>query len=206
MHRGGLLVLAITAGLALLPLAEAAAAQAPLEVTVRDGAPRVVVGPVLADEALREAAASGLPLRLRFRIELWRDELFDDLVRQVEWTRLVVYEPLERNYLTGAPGDSLRVVSSFAGARELLERDYLPGLRPEGGGRYYYLVSLEVETLSLSDLDELEQWLRGEVGPVVRGRGSVPGAVGAGLKRLLIRVLDLPARRFESRSGRFRVP
>lgn len=204
MRRGGLLALAV-AVVAALTAPAAAIAQAPLVVTVQDGTPTVVVGPVLADEALMEAADSGLPLRLRFRIELWRDEFFDDLVRQVEWARLVVYEPLERNYLAGAPGGSLESAVSYSAARQLLERDYQPRLRPQQGGRYYYLASLEVETLSLSDLDELEQWLRGEVGPAVRGRGSVPGAVGAGLKRLLIRVLDLPARRYEVRSEHFRV-
>ncbi|HUE76862.1 MAG TPA: hypothetical protein VMM83_02895, partial [Longimicrobiales bacterium] len=60
-------------------------------------------------------------------------------------------------------------------------------------------------TLSLSDLDELGRWLGGELEPAVRGAGSVSRAVGTGVKRLLIRVLDLPARRVVARSVRFEV-
>jgi hypothetical protein len=34
----------------------------------------------------------------------------------------------------------------------------------------------------------------------------VPGAVGQGAKRLMLRILDLPERRYYARTGRFRVP
>jgi hypothetical protein len=82
---------------------------------------------------------------------------------------------------------------------------YAPAVRPIRPGRYYYIVSLEIETLSLSDLEELERWLRGELEPAVRGGGSVGEALGTGVKRLLLRVLDVPARRYQARSSRFRV-
>lgn len=184
--------------------APAARTQAPpLTVTTPGGAPAVAVGGVLADEALEEAARSGLPLRMRFRVELWRDELFDDLVQQDAWTAVLAYEPLERRFLAGT--DSLAAFADYGPARAALERVYLPALTPVRPGRYYYLAFLEIETLSLSDLDELEQWLRGELEPAVRGRRSVPGALGSGLKRVLIRVLDLPARRYQARSAPFRV-
>ncbi|HEX7050775.1 MAG TPA: hypothetical protein VF188_11275, partial [Longimicrobiales bacterium] len=76
---------------------------------------------------------------------------------------------------------------------------------PVRSGRYYYTATLELETLSLSDLEELERWLEGELEPAVSGEGSVPGALGQGMKRLLIRVLGLPARTFEARSEMFRI-
>jgi hypothetical protein len=63
-----------------------------------------------------------------------------------------------------------------------------------------------VETLSMSDLDELERWLHGELGPAVAGQRSVPGAVGQGAKRLMLRWLDLPHRRVDARSERFDFP
>lgn len=203
--------LAVALGLAAalsLTAAPAPGQQPPLRVAVqsRTGAPTVIVGPVLADEALLDAVHSGLPLRLRFNIELWRDALFDQLVDQRSWTAVVAFEPLERMYLAGDDdGDVLHRLSSFDEARVVIERDYAPAMRPERRGRYYYLVTLEIETLSLSDLDELERWLRGELEPAVRGRTSVTGAIGGGLKRLLIRVLDLPARRYQARSGGFRI-
>ena len=79
-------------------------------------------------------------------------------------------------------------------------------MRPRTPGRYYYTATLELETLSLSDLEELERWLQGELQPAVTGDRSIPGAVGQGAKRLMIRLLGLPARRLEGRSGKFEVP
>lgn len=171
------------------------------------GAPRIAVGAVLDDPALHEAVRSGLPLRLRFSVELWKDEWFDDLVAQTSWSAVLAYEPLERLYLAGDDDASaLLRFSSYEDARAVLERVWTPLVAPRRPGRYYYIATLEVEILSLSDLDELQRWLSGELEPAVRGSGSVPGAVGTGVKRLLIRVLDLPARRYIGRSDRFRVP
>ena len=193
----------------LLAGAARATAQDPFTVGVQapSGAPSVVVGPVLDDPALHDAVRSGLPLRLRFKVELWKDEWFDDLVDQRTWSGILAYEPLERVYLAGADDAStLRRFPSYDDARAIHERAWNPLVAPRRSGRYYYIATLEIETLSLSDLDELERWLGGELEPAVRGSGSVPGAVGTGVKRLLIRVLDLPARRFIARSGRFRFP
>lgn len=161
----------------------------------------------LEDPALEEAVRSGLPLRLRFAVELWRDELFDDLVDRVEWSVVIQYEPLrDRFRVLGSDPDSVPEFASYAAARAELERPVAPDMRVRGSGRYYYLAMLEVETLSLTDLEELENWLRGELQPAVRGGGSVSSAMGRGLKRLLIRVLDLPVRRFAARSPRFVIP
>jgi hypothetical protein len=199
-----LLVLVLAAGLAT-PTALLGQG-APLTVSATGGEPRVTVGPVLGDQALEEALRSGLPLRMRFRAELWRDRFFDSLIDDVTWSVVIAFEPLEGVFLVGPPdGEAAQSYTSFARVRAAVERVYRPGLRPPGPGRYYYLTSLEIETLSLSDLEELGHWLRGELAPVVGARGSVVGAVGTGLRRFLIRVLDLPARRFDARSERFQV-
>lgn len=194
---------ALVAALLAATPAAALGQPTPLSVSTASGSPVVVVADVLDDEALEEAVRSGLPLRMRFRVELWRDELFDDLVDQREWTAALAYEPLEQQFLAGV--DSLVSYPSYDPARVALERVYLPRMAPTRGGRYYYLAFLEIETLSLSDLEELEQWLRGQLEPAVRGSRPVTGALGSGLKRVLIRVLDLPARRYQARSDRFRV-
>lgn len=192
---------------ALAAGAAPATGQTPVTVDVKDRAPLVRVGGALDDRALEEAVVSGLPLRMRFRAELWRDTWFDDLVQQETWTAVLAFEPLEQRFLTVGPGsDSVGRYADYDAARQALGRPYSPTMGPVMDGRYYYLVYLEIETLSLSDLDELERWLHGELGPVVRGDGSVTGAIGTGLKRLLVRVLGLPARRYEARSEPFRVP
>lgn len=195
--------------LVLLLRSSPAAAQEPFTVAPSgaDHAAVLSVGPVLAEPALAEALVSGLPIRMHFRAELWRDELFDDLVDQAEFVIVLRYEPLERRYqvFDTRLGRTAGLYSSYVRMRGAIETVYGIDVRPRGRGRYYYLASLEVETLALSDLDELEGWLRGELSPAVSGEGSVLGALGAGAKRLFIRVLGLPAKRIESRSPPFRV-
>ncbi|MBI4544063.1 MAG: DUF4390 domain-containing protein [Gemmatimonadetes bacterium] len=162
---------------------------------------------VLEDRDLAQAVTSGLPLRLRFRVELWRDGFFDQLAGTESWTAIVLYEPLDGRFMvrTRASPSASYYFSSYDDARSTLEAPQPLDLRPSRSGRHYYTASLEVETLSLSDLEELQHWLKGELRPAVRGERSVPGAVSQGLKRVLIRVLGLPARRYEARSEWFAV-
>lgn len=196
-----LTLLLAAAPCAAAPFAAPLAAQAPLALEASRSGPRLLVRGLLDDTALENAVRSGLPLRMRFRVELWRDGFLDDLVDQATWSALVAFEPLESRFLAGlVPADSLGSFPSWAAAREAIEGPYAPVMRAAAAGRYYYIGVVEVETLSLSDLDELERWLRGELEPAVRGGRSVGGALGTGMKRLLIRILGLPARRHEVRS------
>jgi hypothetical protein len=169
--------------------------------------PIIRVGPVLADDELEHAATSGLPLRVRVRVELWKDRLFDQLVDTTSWSTVIVHEPIgEQFFVRSLPATrGSRRASSFASARRAVESEYLLNMRPPGRGQYYYTVSLQIETLSLSDLEELERWLQGQLQPAVSGQRSVPGAIGQGAKRLMLRILDLPERRYEARTGRFRI-
>jgi len=66
-------------------------------------------------------------------------------------------------------------------------------------------VTLEVEVLSMSDLDEIDRWLRGELRPAVRGKRNPGTALGRGLSRLATRLLGGENRRYEQRSPMFRV-
>lgn len=165
------------------------------------------IGPVLEEPELARALRSGLPIRLRVRIELWRDGFFDDLAGDATWTAVMLYEPLGESYIvrTTASESVSRRYSSYDEARAVIEGGITLPLAPGRAGRYYYTATLEVETLSLSDLEELEHWLRGELRPAVGGEGSVVGAVGEGFKRLLVRLLRLPTRRYEARSKEFEV-
>jgi hypothetical protein len=204
-------VLLVTAAALVVPpyhaLAQAQAGAPPLAVGLAGGSATVTVGQVLHESALEDALRSGLPLRIRIQVELWRDRLFDELVEQTAWTQVLVFEPIDGHFLIGRAGDDVPDrYPSYAAARGAIETLYRPQLRPRAPGRYYYLAAIEIETLSLSDLEELGQWLRGEAAPATRGRRSVGAAVGTGLRRLLIRVLDLPARRYQARSDHFVFP
>jgi hypothetical protein len=162
---------------------------------------------ILADDELEEAVRSGLPLRVRFKVELWRDAFFDDLIATEQWTTVLTYEALSEQYVVRTAANArARVFSDFAAARNAIESAYTVTLRPQRRGRYYYTGSIDIETLSLSDLEELERWLKGELQPAVAGDRSIPGALGQGARRLLIRILSLPERRVEARSERFRLP
>ena len=160
----------------------------------------------LEDRKLQEAVESGIPLRVRVRVELWRDRFFDELKQSESWNAVLAYLPLEKQYVLttrGSPSAERRL-SSYGAARVAVEMTRTFNLRPLSAGRYYYTATIELQTLSLSDLEELERWLQGELKPAVSGERSVPEAIGEGAKRLLIRVLALPTRTVELRTERFR--
>lgn len=198
----------------------AAAATSPDNVAFRQAVPLAVtfdpgngyraivrVGDVLGDRRLEQAARSGLPIRVRIRTELWRDRFFDQLVDSASWSTVIVFEPLGQQFFVRSlpAGGGARRFDSFNGARAVVESEYLLGMRPSGPGRYYYTTTLQIETLSLGDLEELERWLQGELQPAVSGQRSVPGALTQGARRLMLRLLDLPQRRIDVRSDRFTI-
>ncbi len=194
--------------LGLLLWAGAAPAQArrPLGVGVGAAAagwrPVVRLRGMLDDGDLREALASGLPLRLRFRIELWQKDLFDRLAGTQRVSLAVLQDPLEGSY-TVETGRSEQRFPTLPEVEAAVEAALASTLHPARQGRYYYIAQLEVETLSLSDLDELRRWLRGEARPAVEGRRPVGRAIESGLRRAMVRIIGLPERRYEARSATF---
>lgn len=163
---------------------------------------KVHLGQVLHDPSLRDALESALPLRFHLRVELWRNGFLDRLVGSEELSVAVLQDPLSLEFSVETATSSV-TVATLTEAEEALRAALAPRLRPERAGRHYYLAVLEVETLSLSDLDELRRWLRGEVGPALEGRAPPTRPVERGLRRLLVRVIGLPTRRFEASSGTF---
>lgn len=169
--------------------------------------PVLTVGPVLDTESLREAIASGIPIRVHIRVELWRDGFFDALEGSEAWSTVLLYEPLSERFVVRAPdtrGTALQY-ETYEDARQAIEGERMPVLRPRRTGNHYYTATLVLETLSLSDIEELQRWLRGELQPAVTGDRSIPGALSGGARRLVVRLLRLPTRRIEARSPRFRV-
>lgn len=164
--------------------------------------PVVRVQGLMEDQGLRGAVTSGLPLRIHVRVELWRKAFFDRLVEAEEASLAIVQDPLDRSY-TVHNGRNAQTVATLAEADAVLRAALDFTLGPRGSGRYYYLASLNVETLSLSDLEELQRWLRGEARPAVEGRRSVWGAITQGLRRLFVRTIGLPTRSYKARSPTF---
>jgi hypothetical protein len=167
----------------------------------------VELGDLLSDPPLLEAIHSGLPLRIQVLIQLWKDGFFDDQEGEYEWRASVVFDPLTHRYrvLTGGDTPTPSEVNTLEEARETLHGTLDIPLRPQSPGRYYYIADVRVETLSLSDLEELQRWLQGELAPVVAGERDVEGALARGFRRVLVRMLGLPTKRFQVRSPPFRI-
>ncbi|MEP6686922.1 MAG: DUF4390 domain-containing protein [Gemmatimonadales bacterium] len=165
---------------------------------------------LLGDGRWLSALRSGLPVRLHYRVEVWRSRggWFDAFERQAEWDVVLRHEPLldqytvltifsgrvqERRYATV---DALTAALAFA---------YQISVRPSAAGRYYYTASMEISTLSDSDLDELQRFLEGDMGEVAQGEEGVGDALGRGATRFLLRLAGLPSLRLEVRSTTFEV-
>ncbi len=186
-----------------------------LEVTLPAAAQRREEGPtvrarnVLGERYLVDLLRNGFPARLHYRAELWTASgLFNSRQRRAEWDVLVRYDAMRQEYdVVRVRGDSVLAASRFAQFADVVtevERPVRAPILPLAGRRsQYYYITLELEMLSVSDLDEVERWLRGELKPAVRGERNPGTAVGRGMRTLLARVLGGEMRRLEARSQTF---
>jgi len=172
--------------------------------------PLVTTTRVLAEGDLRELIRSGFPAELRYRLELWRaGGWFDDLEAVMEWEVVVAYDPATQLYrarrVSSTQNEDLGAFATLTSVQAALERPIRAPLIPSRPGRlYYYNLVLDVEALSVSDLDQLERWLRGELRPAVRGRSNPVNAISSGVRTVVTRVLGGERRHYRRRSGTFR--
>lgn len=168
--------------------------------------PLISVRGVLSEKPFDELLQSGFPARLHVRAELWSiGRWFDEVIGRVEWDIVVRYDAIDRVYEVGRfVGGRLTPLGSyarFADARAASELPFLPALAaPPRGRKSYVAVQAELQTLDVSDLDELERWLRGEASPAVRGQRSPGTALTRGVRSLASRLLGGEIRRLEARS------
>jgi hypothetical protein len=166
------------------------------DIAPETGETTVEIGDIFSDPELVDAVLSGLPLRIRIRVQLWKDGFFDDQKDQSEWRASILFDPLTRLFrvqTSERTGEEVEV-SSMEEAQEALQLALNVPIRPRESG-----------TLSLSDLEELQRWLKGELAPVVAGEGDVEGALAKGVRRVLVRMLGLPAKRWRVPSRKFTV-
>ena len=176
-----------------------------LDVGVPSQASPVVVTAtgLFGDPDMRELVRSGFPASLRYRLELWRaGGLFNDLEGTHEWELIVQYDPSGQRYrVIRREAGRLEDMGSFATlstAQAMLERPLRITLAPQRQAkRYYYNFVLDISALSVSDMDQLDRWLRG-----VRG-GSAAGAIGSGMRTLMLRMLGGEKQHYERRSSTF---
>jgi hypothetical protein len=151
---------------------------------------------------------SGFPLRLHYRLELWRSRSgwFDQHIDERPWDAVARHDPLADDFvLIRSDGRVARYGTPDELARAL-ELPYKVPTKVSGSGNFYFLCRLEVTTLNDTDLEELTRWLKGDVRPEVSGGGNVGDALARGVQRLLVRIAGLPRFALEARSQVFSVP
>lgn len=180
-----------------------------IDIRVTAGAfpPQVAVRGLLTEQPFDDLLRSGFPARLTVRAETWSiGRWIDEPQGRAEWSVIVRYNVVDRTYevarVVGGRAASLGSYLRFADARAAVELAYQPTLAPPPRGRKsYVLVQAELQTLDVSDLDELERWLSGEAAPLVRGRGNPGTALTRGLRTLASRILGGEVRRLEARTA-----
>ncbi len=173
-------------------------------------APFVRSANVLAERRTRDLLHSGFPVRLEYRLELWSTRGWFNSLRESErWEVIVRYNPLDRRYsVARVVGDRVSDLGSFGdlAASELaIATPFQPPIRPpQRRDRHYYTATMVVSVISVSDLDEVERWLRGELRPAVRGQRNPGTALTRGVRTLAVRLLGSETRQYEGRTETFR--
>lgn len=177
--------------------------------TILEG-PTITAANLLANEQTKDALVNGaFPAGVRFRLELWRmGGWINELAGRSEWNVVVSYDPTKQLFsFIRRQNEQLFEeyggLPSLAAAEAQFDRPFRVGLRPDRSGRYYYNLIVEVQTLTETDLDALQHWLRGTK---AKGSGNPLSVVGRGFRTLLSRVLGGDKRTYVHQSGVFVVP
>jgi hypothetical protein len=205
----------ITAALLLvgstaLARAQSIEIQLPAAARLTDDGPLVTARGILSDRYLSELVRNGFPARLRFRVELWAEARFvDALQRAVEWEVLVRPRGSDDRYevlqIVGGRPLSLGAFARLEEADATVARPVRAPIEPgPDGRRRYYLARVDVAALSVTDLDEVNRWLRGELQPAVRGERNAGTALTRGIRTVATRLLGGERRSYEARSAGFR--
>ncbi len=171
--------------------------------------PSITSANLLDDSKTRELLHNGFPARIHYRLELWEKGGItgDDRTGFTEWDVLVAFDPTSQLFTvyrrTTANGvvvsENFGGFSSLALAEAQFGRPYRATIHPERSGHFYYDLIVDVQTLTVSDLDALEQWLRGSSAP----QRSVFRGIWSGLGTLVSRILGGDKRKYEQRSDVF---
>lgn len=170
--------------------------------------PLVTARHLMADGAFEGALRNGFPVRFSFRLSLWRDAtLFDRLIREAEWDAVLVLDPVASHYRLLRSGGAVETFNDLRALDAALATPFVVDLdaaRTSRDDRFYYLATLTIESLSLSELEDVERWLKGDLGRAISSRGDVGNAFSRGARLALIRLSGLPRRVLNARTERFR--
>ncbi len=197
--------------------AASGAAQSPRADVVLPATPDLATQPptvrtvgVLSAGRTPELIRNGFPARLHYKLERWAAGTFvNDVKATAEWEFIAQYDPLAKTYkLIRATPRSAVIVGEYTDLSDadakLAEPYPAPISPPRRGEKSYYVLSLDVEAMSLSDLDEVQRWLRGELRPAVRGHRNPGTAMSSGVRTLFVRILGGERVVYQASTGVFR--
>ena len=179
--------------------------------TITSQATAAVTG-VLSDKAFDKLMRSGFPVRVHVKAELWRTRtLLDQIVAETEWDFYVRFDTFDAVYeVVRIVGDSITPLGGpfekLSDAQQAAEAPFALRLPlPPAGRESYINVQADVQTIEMSDLDELMGWLRGEARPAVQGKKNPTTVFGGALRSLGARWLGAEVRHLEGRTKSFRM-
>ena len=158
---------------------------------------------LLEDTPWLTALRQGLPVQIRYRVELWRSRDFvpDAVEKTFEFRVVIKHEPLldQFSLYRVFPGQAVqtKVYPTPGTLGAALALIYAVPLKPSEAGRYYYAASMDVQTLSDSDLDDFNKTIRGEI---TSGSGT---SLAERARRLLLILAGLPKLSMTAQSGSF---
>ena len=131
--------------------------------------------------------------------------------RIAEYDVLVSYIAMEKKYqvvqVVNDRALSLGKFDHVEDAEGAIARPTRPPIRAyQSRQKLYYRVTLDVAILQISDLDEVNRWLKGELGPAIRGQRDPGTALTRSIRMLASRLLGGETREFEVGTAEFAVP
>jgi hypothetical protein len=184
----------------------------PAEQVARLG-PIITATNMLASPRARDPLAAGFPARFHFLVTLWSEGggFGNAIERRAEYDVIVSYSAMEKKYrVVQIVNDRPLELGNFEhvedAERAIARPTRAPIAAPASKKRFYYRVTLDVTILNASDLDEVNQWLKGELEPAIHGEHNPGTALTRSLRYLASRMLGGDSRGFDAETARFRVP
>jgi hypothetical protein len=200
------LALGVTNGSAQTPRVDLSVRLSPDSMPNGARRPWIQVRNLIPDPVWSDAMDKAFPVRLEFRLEIWRgrEGWIDDFQRATEWNVVIQREPLQDVYrvtrfLLSGPEEFRFATRDELDAwiRQINQIDVLP----RGSGSFYYNVILRISALSNEDMEELERFLSGDPNAP---RHQTSALIRA-LRGFFLRLAGLPQQTLEARSDRFTV-
>lgn len=174
--------------------------------------PLVIATDMLSSPRTREPLAAGFTARFHFIVTLWSEgRLGNTIERRAEYYDSVSYSAMEKKYqVVQVVNDRPLPLGKFDRVEDAEGAIARPTRAPiaafSSKRRFYYRVTLDVEILGASDLDEVNRWRKGELEPAIHGQRDPGTALTRSIRMLASRVLGGESRQYDATSRPFTVP